>query len=86
MKLGGQPEKWLRKKAKLGMRGYPIGTIAFYGPDARRASKVAGGVVPAPKAGPSELRRWLSTRAMRPPIGPCSRKSLLSFVRAECIP
>jgi hypothetical protein len=31
MKIGPQPDKWLRKKAKQGMRGYPVGTIAFYG-------------------------------------------------------
>ena len=30
MKIGPQPEKWLRKKAKQGMRGYHVGTIAFY--------------------------------------------------------
>jgi hypothetical protein len=28
------------------MRGYPVGTIAFYGPDNRRASKVAVSVTP----------------------------------------
>jgi hypothetical protein len=28
MKIGHRPEKWLRKKAKQGMRGYPVGTIA----------------------------------------------------------
>ena len=36
MKLGQQPRKWLEKKAKRGFRGYPIGTIAFYGPDELR--------------------------------------------------
>ena len=30
MKIGPQPDKWLRKKARQGMRGYPVGTIAFY--------------------------------------------------------
>jgi hypothetical protein len=39
MKLGWQPKKWLDKKSKLGFRGYPVGTIAFYGPDDQRASK-----------------------------------------------
>lgn len=46
MKIGPQPDKWLRKKTKQGMRGYPVGTIAFYGPDNRRASKVAVSVIP----------------------------------------
>jgi len=57
MKIGPQPDKWLRKKAKQGMRGYPVGTIAFYGPDNQRASKVAVSVIPREGAEP-KLRRW----------------------------
>ena len=59
MKIGPQPEKWLKKKAKQGMRGYPVGTIAFYGPDNRRASKVAVSFIRYEGADP-ELRRWFS--------------------------
>jgi hypothetical protein len=59
MKIGPRPEKWLRKKAKQGMRGYPVGTIAFYGPDDLRATKVAVSVVSNEAAEP-ELRRWFS--------------------------
>jgi hypothetical protein len=25
--------KWLAKKAKAGNRGFPLGTVAFYGPE-----------------------------------------------------
>ena len=35
----------LSKRAKKGFRGYPVGTIAFYGPTAQQASKVAVGIV-----------------------------------------
>ena len=59
MKIGPQADKWLRKKAKQGMRGYPVGTIAFYGPDNRRASKVAASIIRQEGAEP-ELRRWFS--------------------------
>ena len=59
MKIGPQPDKWLRKKAKQGMRGYPVGTLAFYGPDDRRASKVAVSVIRHEGAEP-DLRRWFS--------------------------
>ncbi len=58
MKLGWQPRKWLEKKAKRGMTGYPVGTIAFYGPDNRRATKVAVGIIPAPRSELAEMRRW----------------------------
>src|SRR5436190_818423 len=44
-KLGWQPKKWLEKKSKKGVSSYPTGTDAFYGPDDRRASKVAVGIV-----------------------------------------
>ena len=53
MKLGQQPRKWLEKKAKRGFRGYPIGTIAFYGPDERCATKVAVSVVRALQSAPA---------------------------------
>jgi hypothetical protein len=60
MKLGWQPRKWLDKKSKLGFRGYPVGTIAFYGPDDQHASKVAVAVIVAPDSGPVALRRWFA--------------------------
>lgn len=58
MKPGWQPRKWLEKKAKREARGFPMGTIAFYGPDNHRATKVAVSVVQALQSEPSELRRW----------------------------
>ena len=59
MKLRRDPLKWLEKKSKW-FRGYPVGTIAFYGPDNQRASKVAVGVIAAEDAEPFDLRRWFS--------------------------
>ena len=60
MKLGWQPRKWLEKKAKRGNRGFPVGTIAFYGPDNSRASKVAVSIVPEEGAEAQHLRRWFA--------------------------
>jgi hypothetical protein len=60
MKLGWRPRRWLDKKSKLGFRGYPVGTIAFYGPDAQLASKVAVAVIVAPDTEPVALRRWFA--------------------------
>jgi hypothetical protein len=37
----GQSRYYLDKQAKRGFRGYPIATIAFYGPTSECASKVA---------------------------------------------
>jgi len=51
----------LKKRSGRGFRGYPAATIAFYGSDNVRASKVAVGIVPAEGAEPSEMRRWTTT-------------------------
>jgi tetratricopeptide (TPR) repeat protein len=49
----------LRKKAEKGFQGYPMATIAFYGPDDQRATKVAVGIVAAEHSDP-EVTRWQS--------------------------
>ena len=51
--------KRLAKKAKRGMRGYPLGTVAVYGPDNKRASKLVASVKPSGDA-EIELKRWFS--------------------------
>ena len=38
--------KRLRKKARNGLRGWPIATVAFYGPNLSQATKVTVGIVP----------------------------------------
>jgi hypothetical protein len=50
----------LKKKARRGFRGYPIATIAFYGPDDKRASKVAVAILNAQGAEPTALERWFA--------------------------
>jgi hypothetical protein len=59
MKIKREPTK-LEKRARRGHRGYPVATVAFYGPDASRASKVAVGIVPTDNEPVAELRRWWS--------------------------
>src|SRR5262245_11767077 len=48
--------KRLRKKAKKGLRGWPIAAIAFYGPNLSQATKVTVGIVPSENAEVKELR------------------------------
>jgi hypothetical protein len=50
----------LEKKASRGFRGYPVGTVAFYGADNKRASKVAVGIIPFEDAEATYLERWHS--------------------------
>jgi hypothetical protein len=54
--------KRLRKKARKGLRGWPIATIAFYGPNLHQATKTAVGIVPSENAEVEELRAWLVDR------------------------
>jgi hypothetical protein len=55
--------KRLGKKAKRGFRGYPVATIAVYGPDDATATKLTVGIVPGEQAEVSALRRWFSAGA-----------------------
>jgi hypothetical protein len=48
--------KRLRKKARKGLRGWPIATIAFYGPNLHQATKAAVGIVSSENAEVEELR------------------------------
>ena len=50
--------KRLRKKAKKGLRGRPLATIAFYGPNLSQATKVAVGIVPSRDATADVMRAW----------------------------
>ena len=55
-----QARKRLTKKAKKGFRGFPVATVAFYGPDNRRASKLTVGIVLAENQEAVELKRWFA--------------------------
>jgi hypothetical protein len=58
MKIKHPIKNPLSKRAKKGFLGYPVGTIAFYGPTAQQASKVAVGIVMREGAEPEVLQRW----------------------------
>jgi len=50
----------LKKKARKGFRGYPVATVAFYGPEDAHSTKVAVGIVVAEGAAVEPLERWFS--------------------------
>lgn len=52
-------DKFAKKRDK-GFRGFPVATIAFYGPDDKRATKVSVGIVPNQGADPDPLEKWFS--------------------------
>ena len=50
--------KRLRKKAKKGLRGWPLATIAFYGPNLSQATKAAVGIIPSENSEAEKMRAW----------------------------
>ena len=62
MKLRSKTNNPLAKRARKGFRGFPVVTIAFYGPDDQRASKVVVGIV-FREGNEPELKRWYSEDA-----------------------
>ena len=55
--------KRLSKRAKRGFRGYPIATVALYGPDDRAATKLTSASYRRSMPRPQDLRRWFSEGA-----------------------
>jgi hypothetical protein len=51
---------WVDERFRRGFRGYPIATIAFYGPDDRLATKVVVTVFLRENSDPDFLERWFS--------------------------
>lgn len=57
------------KKIKRGFRGFPVATVAYYGPTDQRASKVVVAIVKAKGAEPDPMEKWFSeTRDVREDI------------------
>ncbi len=54
------PGDRLRRKAERGFKGYPVGTIALYGPDNQVATKVAVGIVRGEDGEVREMEKWIS--------------------------
>jgi len=72
----------LIKKARRGFSGYPVATVAYYGPDDSRATKVAVGIVMADGEDTADLQRWSSEHGdVRRDAG--IQRAILAFIRAQ---
>lgn len=47
-----------RKRLKQGNRGFPVATVAFYGPDDQRATKVVLSLITNQDGAVAEMERW----------------------------
>ncbi len=72
----------IRKKARRGFRGYPVATIALYGPTAEKATKVAVGIIHGENQEPAALERWFSDEVdVR--FNPEIDEQILAFIKSK---
>ena len=71
----------LKKIAERGFKGYPVGTIAFYGPDDKHATKVVVGIVTKEDAEPEEMQRWFAEDDVRK--DPAILEEVLEFIESN---
>lgn len=82
VKLKRSARSPIEKKARRGFRGYPVATVALYGPDDTRATKAAVGIVAAEHAEPEALERWFSEdRDVR--ANPAIQGEILRFIQSH---
>lgn len=58
-------KKKISNRARKGFRGYPIATIAHYGPTDKKATKVVASVVANEDAEPDPMKKWFSDDDVR---------------------
>jgi len=58
-------KKKIANKARKGFRGYPLATVAYYGPTDKQATKVVVGIVETEHASPEPMKNWLSEADVR---------------------
>ena len=84
MKQRRQFAKAVRRKARKGFRGYPVGTVALYGPDDRHATKLTVGIIADDSDEVVDLRRWHSDAGdLRQ--DPEIEKEVIEFIRGHSV-
>ena len=74
--------KRVQKKAKKGFRGYPVATIAFYGPTAETATKVVVGIFRDEDGDADPLERWFSEESdIR--VDTTVGEQIVAFIKAQ---
>ena len=61
----GNNKKLLTKRARKGHKGYPVATIAFYGPTNKVATKLVCGIIKTEGSDPDILKKWTSNTEVR---------------------
>ncbi|OGV50198.1 MAG: hypothetical protein A3F46_05420 [Legionellales bacterium RIFCSPHIGHO2_12_FULL_42_9] len=76
-----QLKKALEKKIKKGFRGYPIATIALYGPTNKLATKIVVGIIVSQNDEVEQMRKWYCNTEIRSNLK--VMQEILDFIK-EC--
>jgi len=74
---------WLQSKSRLGFHGYPVATVAFYGPTGKLATKVAVSIILSENNQPDFLQRWFSVGELDVRNDPVIGEQVLAFLNAH---
>jgi len=74
-------KKKIASKARKGFRGYPVATVAYYGPTDKEATKVVVGIVQTEHASPEPMKKWLSAGEIRKDAA--IMEALLDFISEQ---
>ena len=74
-------QSWLGNKFRPGFRGYPIATVAFYGPNDTLATKVVVSVILTKNNQADFLKRWLSEGELDVSRYPIIGEQVLAFLK-----
>ena len=58
-------KKLITKRARKGIRGYPLATVAFYGPTNAVATKLVCGILETEGAEAEPMKKWFSDSDIR---------------------
>ncbi|MGR5208751.1 hypothetical protein [Vibrio alfacsensis] len=61
----GKNKKILNKRVRKGDKGFPIATVAFYGPDDKTATKLVCAIIRYEGAEPEPMKKWFSSSDIR---------------------
>ena len=76
---------WLPKQAERGFHGYPIATIAFYGPNDKLATKVAVSIILTENHEPDVLERWFSDGGLDARHDPAIGEQVVAFLKTHAV-
>lgn len=74
-------KKAILKKSKKGLHGYPIATVALYGPTDKKATKLVVAILEKENAEPEPMKKWFSEKDIRHEFQPF--EEAMEFIKAH---